>query len=309
MIFSTAANLTSLGQAQILILDGTFSSTPKGFRQVFTIHASVGNDAARKFMPFVHMLLPDKAETTYKKALKLVKNAAAENGVTLDPRVVLTDFEKAEINAVKKVFPDAVQYGCFFHLTKSWWRRMQKLGLTGKYCKSIRMQLTFKQTEALAFLKPKNVPEGLAAIRASAPQSMQPFLDYVEKNYVLGKIRSDGRRGIPRFAPKFWSMRHNLLKGLPRTTNAIEGYHNKFNSLLKGGSDLKFYAVLNAFKEEEQSTSAEFLRYLQGDVPVYTSRMKKLQQKEEKLKQAIRSSRDISMADHLLSLALILQNK
>lgn len=76
MLFTTIPNLTRLAKAEIYIMDGTFSSAPSGFRQIFTIHGSVGQDKNRKFLPFVHFLLPDKIEGTYKKALKLLKNIA-----------------------------------------------------------------------------------------------------------------------------------------------------------------------------------------------------------------------------------------
>ena len=42
----------------------------------------------------------------------------------LRPRVVLTDFEKAAINAFEIHFPDVVQRGCYFHFSQCIWRKV-----------------------------------------------------------------------------------------------------------------------------------------------------------------------------------------
>lgn len=309
MIFSTVANLRRLGKAKIIMLDGTFSSAPDGFRQIYTIHGQVSRKAPKKFFPYVHILLPSKTETVYRKAIKALTRLTRFHGITLDPSVILTDFESAQINALKHAFPEARQQGCFFHLIKNFWKRIQKLGLTKQYSKCVKMQIAFRQTEALAFLQPKNVAKALDAIRVSAPQSMTGFFDYVEKNYVRGNLKSNGRRSAPRFPPELWACEEATLNGTPRTSNSLEGWHNKFNRLFKGQNPLKFYSVLKAFKEEERSTSAEYLRSLQGDITDRTD--KKTEKKEKNLRMAIQTYHEtnISLFDHVQALALILQNK
>jgi len=46
---------------------------------------------------------------------------------------VLTDFEKAAMNAVSTALPASRLHGCRFHLGQSWWRRIQALGLSEDY--------------------------------------------------------------------------------------------------------------------------------------------------------------------------------
>jgi hypothetical protein len=53
--------------------------------------------------------------------------------VVFSPSLILTDFEKAAMNAVSTIFPDARLHGCRFHLGQSWWRRIQELGLSEVY--------------------------------------------------------------------------------------------------------------------------------------------------------------------------------
>lgn len=309
MIFSTVANLKRLSKSRVYVLDGTFSSAPENFRQIYTIHGQVSQRLPKKFLPYVHILLPSKTQSVYKKAIKSIKRLARSHNIVLDPAILLTDFESAQIKALKEVFPDAIQKGCFFHLVKSLWRRLQKLGLKKQYASNVKVQMAFRQTEALAFLPPQKVSEGLTAIRATAPKSMTTFFDYVEKNYVQGKLKADGRRSVARFPPELWACEEATMNGDPRTSNSLEGWHNKFNRLFKGQGRLKFYAVLKAFKEEERNTSGEYLRHLQGDLSIRES--KKQQKKEKDLQKAVEAYRssDLSLFDHLQALAFILQNK
>ena len=141
MIFSTVTNIRRMANSTILLLDGTFKIAPVGFSQVFTIHGSVGEGTQRKFLPFVHILLPNKSEKTYKRALKLLRNEANDHGINLKPQIILTDFEAAEINAAKRVFREAEQFGYFFHFTKNLWKKVQKFGLAGAFRKELRVKL------------------------------------------------------------------------------------------------------------------------------------------------------------------------
>lgn len=133
MIFSTVTNLRRLSKSGTVILDGTFSSAPNEFRQIFTIHGSIGSEASPKFVPFVHALLPSKSKQVYKAALACIKSIAKDHGIVLNPPVILTDFEHGEIHAVGAVFPRSIKRGCFFHLSKNWWKKMQDLRLRGKH--------------------------------------------------------------------------------------------------------------------------------------------------------------------------------
>jgi hypothetical protein len=46
---------------------------------------------------------------------------------------VTIDYEKAIINAVNEIWPESDIIGCRFHLTNSWWRKIQSLGLSNEY--------------------------------------------------------------------------------------------------------------------------------------------------------------------------------
>lgn len=76
LIFSTTNNLTSLSQTEKVILDGTFAMTSKGFQEIFTVHGSIGR---AENLPLLSIFwLPDKAKTTYKRALILLKKICCD---------------------------------------------------------------------------------------------------------------------------------------------------------------------------------------------------------------------------------------
>ena len=102
----------------------------------------------------------------------------------------------------------------------------------------------------------------------------------------------------------------NVVNNIPCTSNAIEGYHNKFNSQLKVGSEMKFYAVIRAFMQEEMSTTADYMRYIQGDMPADRRNIQQ-KRKDERLKHLVqeRSDQKIDLFSHIQGLALVLHNK
>lgn len=49
------------------------------------------------------------------------------------PKEIVVDFEIAIHNAISSIWQSVKITGCRFHLTQSWYRQIQKLGLTNEY--------------------------------------------------------------------------------------------------------------------------------------------------------------------------------
>lgn len=73
--------------------DGTFSSAPLIFSQLYAIHGIHYSNV----IPSVYALLPDKKEETYKRFFRAVKSI----NLNLNPNSVMIKYENAAINAVK----------------------------------------------------------------------------------------------------------------------------------------------------------------------------------------------------------------
>ena len=74
------------------------------------------------YLPLVYGLLSNKEQSTYERFLRCVIDQCISMNVVFEPSMVLTDFEKAAMNAVSTVLPASRLHGCRFHLGQSWWR-------------------------------------------------------------------------------------------------------------------------------------------------------------------------------------------
>jgi hypothetical protein len=107
-IFFSQEIVDELRNHSIWCIDGTFSVSPSGYTQVFTI-STLQNHYA---IPIVYSVLKDKSRRTHDKFLEIV-------GVlipNLNPSIITCDFEMAEKEAFKNTFPADEIQGCLFHL-------------------------------------------------------------------------------------------------------------------------------------------------------------------------------------------------
>lgn len=75
-------------------------------------------------VPLFYALLPNKRQETYVRLFQLIK----ELRPGMDPKSIATDFEQAELNAIRQEWPNSEIHGCFFHLNQSMWRHVARLG-------------------------------------------------------------------------------------------------------------------------------------------------------------------------------------
>ena len=292
LMFTTEENLDHLSHAKYWVMDGTFKSAPNIFYQIYTIHGYVGGDATGRTFPFVYFLLSNKTEETYRKALKELEKAMGQREVTT--RLIITDFEKAMINAVKHELADDIEHGgCYFHFRQSFARKAKQRGLAKKLGNDIDFAEKFNMLSALAFLPPDAIPSAFDTLASLFPEeeNVESFLEYVEKNYIRGKItrirRNHPVRGPPKFPPEFWSVHQRTVQGLPRTQNAIEGWHNRLNGLISSPhpSPLKCVELI---RKEEHTTTAEVRRLLRSGGSISTRRIN-LRAREGKIQELLQS--------------------
>ena len=85
--------------------DGTFDRIPTLFHQIYTIHP-LRDDSA---VPVIYALLPGKRDDLYFKMLRALLTLKPN----IKPRVILTDFGRAALNAFQQFFPDSIQRPVF----------------------------------------------------------------------------------------------------------------------------------------------------------------------------------------------------
>ncbi|XP_015374554.1 PREDICTED: uncharacterized protein LOC107169341 [Diuraphis noxia] len=148
----------------------------------------------------------------------------------LAPVQVFIDFEIAIHMAVESMWPISKIRGCRFHLAQNWWRKIQNLGLSAIYKDTSSENETsnfLKLFFALPILSPIEVidcfTDELMAIRPTADERIEEFMDYVFDNYISPEAS---------FLPSILAQFSTTLN---RTTNSCESFHSKLNRCFYSG--------------------------------------------------------------------------
>ena len=140
------------------------------------------------------------------RVLELVKQKADSLQVSLEPQIVLSDFELAIKQAVELSFPTTDFRGCYYHFSQALIRKFQNCGLQVAYREDANVNRFLRRTAALAFVPVHFVRLAWQAIRVSAQQlpRIQEFIWYFEDIWLVGNFpltmwnvyRSDSFRPI-----------------------------------------------------------------------------------------------------------------
>ena len=111
-------------------MDGTFKSTPRPYKQIFTVHGMYLGHCVH----LVTCLLTGNTIAHYTVVLSAIKERILQiTGVEWQPTEFVCDFEQAIIASVEDEFPLAGIDGCYFHFTKNLWKQVSDLGLIIPY--------------------------------------------------------------------------------------------------------------------------------------------------------------------------------
>ncbi len=216
--FATKSNLEYLSKQNKIFVDGTFKCCTKYFTQLFTVHVIQNG----YYIPLIFSLLANKQSSTYEKLFLILKKECEQISTCFKPNEIVADFETAIHTAARNIWPDVKIIGCRFHLTQSWWRKIQACGLVADYKDSKSENGQFlRYFFALPFLNPAEVSDAftdeIMAVQPKDP-NIEIFTDYILENYVSEEAK---------FPPELWA---SPTIESERTTNACEAFHSQFNS-------------------------------------------------------------------------------
>ena len=177
---------TLLIVADVWFCDGTFSTAPSVFFQIYTIHASV--EGIR--IPIVYALLPDKKKETYIRLL-----SCFDIGF---PKRTMIVFEIAVKNVCSLKFKNVKTQYFYFHLSLSVWRHNQSTGNTNNYKLDLEFREHVRMLLSIAFLPVSDVSTAFETLQ-TCPETTHPIFNYSEDNYVDRLTAASGNRQNPRF--------------------------------------------------------------------------------------------------------------
>jgi len=273
VLFGTDRNVDYLCKAEKIFCDGTFYASPKQFKQIYTLHAFVEG----QMFPLIYGLLPDKTQATYTRMFRLLKDAAEARGMTLNPPAIQLDFEKAAHNAASDVFPGVVLKGCFFHYGQCIWRNVQQQGLTTTYQSDHDLYRFVRRAAVLPLVPPALVDDVWLQAMADSPDTVptRAFADNVTETWLEGTFDRD-----------MWN--HFNTNGA-RTTNHLEGWHQKLNRLTKKAHP-NIFEFISVIQTEQAANEVKILQ-LEGRAapPRKRSKYVRLDQRLLTLKQTFES--------------------
>ena len=124
---------------------------------------------------------------------------------------------------------------------------MQSNGLQEQYASDVEVNLRIRVITALAFVKEDEVEDAFETLQDNITPEVVPILDYIEDVYI-GRVRR-GRRRTPTFHKSMWNMYARVHEELPRTNNAVEGWHRGFATNL-GAYHPNFWRYLDMYTQE-----------------------------------------------------------
>ena len=248
IIFATEDNLRRLAEAGTIHVDGTFSTCPRLFYQIFTIHAATHG----RHIPLVYCLLPNKRQDTYERVFQILEEKVRLSlQHDLSPSSLLSDFEVAIIQAVHAVFPATSTKGCYFQALH---RKIQQLGLQVEYQQNNELRNFVRKVAALAFLPLRYVRLGWTGVKATVPAlpRIDEFVDYIGSTWISGN-----------FPPALWNISEI---GDCRTNHNLEGWHSKLKKVV-GKAHPNVFEIVRTFKLEQAAAEVSVAQLQAGAHP------------------------------------------
>ena len=129
--------------------------------------------------------------------------------------------------------------------------------------------MTISMLAVLAFVPPNDVIDSFDTLadysRNGYGQDLNDMLDYFEDNHIY-RFRNNAPRRRPTFNTQTWNMFHRTDNDLPRTNNAVEGWHRGFQSHVTTCHP-SFWKFTDIMKQEEGLVRAGVLRNQGGHSP------------------------------------------
>lgn len=222
----TKSSLTRLSQADCWLMDGTFDIMLRIMRQLFTIHGRINTEIS----PLVFCLMSSKSAKAYKAFFLRLTQLSHEFNISLNPKRIIADFEKASVAAAKIHFPSSEFKGCLFHFGQIIWRRVQSNHLVKKYGQNENFNLKIRMIKSLAFVPENEILDYYSVLNNNlkTDKDAKSISDWFQKNYI-GNFSENAIEKIvnPKYPGSYWSVAGSETLYFPRTQNNVEAWHRR----------------------------------------------------------------------------------
>jgi len=235
-IWSSNSQLLRAQKALHFFIDGTFDIKPYGFTQLICI---ITNDILTDFpKPLFYILSNNKEQITYEQIyedLHYLLKTKEELDITLSQ--ITVDYEKGQINALRKAFPKIRLIGCLFHLKQALWRWARSNRLTTKE--------NINET--------KQIIEKLGSI-CWKPDEIDNIIEDLQKNYD----KTEFEKLISYYSKEYAGyieekmIDYTEINQMHRSNSCLESYHNQLQ--LKINNNPTWVEFIEGIIQDEMDT-------------------------------------------------------
>ncbi|ELP90225.1 hypothetical protein EIN_106540, partial [Entamoeba invadens IP1] len=206
-VFVNKNKVNKINDFELLFMDGTFSTAPKIFYQMYTINCMLKNG---EHFTLVHALLVGKTESLFKKCLIVLM---------ITGKITMGMFySKMAVQNALEYF-GCITKGCYFHLCQSLWRKVNTLGLSSRFKEDQQFYNIVKSLMCLAFLPVEDVSGVFENMKKDCTDlELLKVYNYYEQTW-LGNV----------FPKEMW----NQYCCKTRTNNICESFHSVFAKRLE----------------------------------------------------------------------------
>ena len=223
-------------------VDGTFKAIPVLWKQLFIWMIKKSGF----WIPVCWAWLPDKNLQSYKVFFFLVLEELKRRKIKFNLKEVISDFEINIQKAATEMMIGIVILGCFFHLSKAFWKKVQTKGFAKQFEDLPDFRKFIKSSIALSHLPLEDLEGGVEYLKTMELSDAkcvefkeEYFIPYIENCWINGP-----------FPPGVWSC---FSRSSDLTNNNQKGFNSKINKELKQiyptfGQRHKIMKELKSFK-------------------------------------------------------------
>ena len=231
------------------------------FIQLYTLHAFQDG----RYTPCVFCLSPDKKKTTNEKMLEMLLETTRELQIELCPEEMFVYLEVSFYAALSSTWPSCKIRLCHFHLSQSWFRKIQELGLTAEYKNNdSEIGQWLKSFFAIPLLPTKDIEECFA--------------------FTLMPIQPPSEKA------DMWA---GIDKEDVTTTNSFEAFHMHFSKRICPHPNI--YSFLETLKHEQEKVNLKILCAGQPSPKKRKEYRDKKQKKEQLYQQYVNGEIDLTV--------------
>ncbi|XP_022182775.1 uncharacterized protein LOC111042454 isoform X1 [Myzus persicae] len=191
------------------------------------------------------------------------------------------DFELGVITAIKNSFENINIFGCYFHSSQNFLKKVGELHLISKYNNEANFCGATIPIIALAFIPLCDLDIAADELVDELSDELIQLFEWFEEFYIGKKNRRIGRRK-PRYSHEMCNLYQRILNDSDRTNNHAEAASRRLN--IQMGTHSTIWTFIANLKKIQAERGTHYENLVSGNSPPRT--LKKFQDTDKRIKRS-----------------------